>query len=399
MGFNFVWRTIETYLLFYYVKILGLSPEFAATIFLVGVLVDWLADPLIGVAVDRMGARWPLRAWVLFAGPLLGLSLAAAFMAPTVGRENVGMAAMASHAVLRFAYSLGNIPYAALTARISDNPDEHVRLTGTRMQGAALGGVIAAIVYLFVPLSAAQDSVPFGVILLGLAAQPLFFVTYLGVRERRRPLPAQSGATLGRQFTEYAALLWRAREVRQLVIVILFAGLSATTLSKGLLFLFEQVGDLKWGYAVALLPPLTLFGTVPLWAWLSKRSGRTMTLRIAALLHLLAIALLALADPGRATMTLLIALALAGDAGMAVTFWALIPAVIHAVEGKYGTSGMDARIYALSTTARKLGQALSPQLIVLALYTGSGGVASAMLWAAAAAVLICLVAVPRVTRR
>ena len=57
LGFNFVWQSIELYLLYFYVRVIGLSPEAASAIFLAGALIDWLIDPLIGVLVDRAASR------------------------------------------------------------------------------------------------------------------------------------------------------------------------------------------------------------------------------------------------------------------------------------------------------------------------------------------------------
>ncbi len=41
LGFNFVWQSVELYLLFYYIRGLGIAPEVASAIFLVGAAVDY----------------------------------------------------------------------------------------------------------------------------------------------------------------------------------------------------------------------------------------------------------------------------------------------------------------------------------------------------------------------
>ncbi len=196
-GFNFVWQTIELYLLFYYVRILGLPPQDAAMIFLAGAAVDLAADPLIGALVDRTRLTISARGWMLAAGPPLGLALALAFLPPPIAGAG-GLAFLAAlHVLLRVTYSLGNIPYATLTARMTADPAEQVRLTGVRMQGAAVGGLIAALVYLALPLSRQTGGVPLGAIVLGVAAQPLFLLTWRGVRERVAP-PEAPTAGMGR---------------------------------------------------------------------------------------------------------------------------------------------------------------------------------------------------------
>ncbi|MGB3805974.1 MAG: MFS transporter, partial [Erythrobacter sp.] len=137
-GFNFVWATIELYLLFYYVNIAGLSPGTAGAVFLAGAALDLCADPLIGVLIDRHAKRFSARFWVVAATPALGVALLFTF----IPRGNDALPAIIlTHLLLRLTYSLGNIPYAALTARLTSDPIAQLRLTATRMQGAAIGGL------------------------------------------------------------------------------------------------------------------------------------------------------------------------------------------------------------------------------------------------------------------
>jgi Na+/melibiose symporter-like transporter len=57
---------------------------------------------------------------------------------------------------------------------------------------------------------------------------------------------------------------------------------------------------------------------------------------------------------------------------MSVMFWALVPNVISAVETEHDGESCAARIYALAGIARKLAQALAPQLVALALTISAG---------------------------
>ena len=147
VGFNLIWQSIELYLLFFYIQVLHLPLGVAAGIFLVGAVIDWLVDPIIGAVADRKAERYPMRLWVLLSGPLIAVALWAAFRSPPLEGYSLALYAAVTHVGLRFAYGCGNIPYAVLTARITDDSSEQLKLTGLRMQGAALGGLTAATIY------------------------------------------------------------------------------------------------------------------------------------------------------------------------------------------------------------------------------------------------------------
>ena len=86
LGFNFVWQSIELYLLYFYIRELGLSPGVASSIFLAGAAVDWIADPMIGALADRAAPRIPMRMWVLVGGPAAALVRITSRLAPSSGK-------------------------------------------------------------------------------------------------------------------------------------------------------------------------------------------------------------------------------------------------------------------------------------------------------------------------
>lgn len=373
LGFNFVWQSIELYLLFFYISVLGLTPGAAATVFLAGALTDWFADPLIGILIDRTSGRLSLRAWVVIGGPLASAALILAFAQPVLsGGWAIGYA-LAAHLLLRVCYSLGNIPYGALTARISFDPLDHVALTGARMQGAALGGLIAAAIYALLPARSGSGSADFvlGAILLAVLAQPAFMTTYFGVRERV-PAAHSSAGSPAAQFGEFIRLMRTSSAIRRLMATILAAGLSMTVIHKSILFLFQERGATDVGYTAALIPSLSLLFTVPLWVRLAARIGRVPTLLWGATLNLAAAVALALIGNSIVEVALAGTIAVIAGSGMSVMFWALVPDVIGVVETEHDGEACAARVYALAGIARKLAQALAPQFVTLALAISSG---------------------------
>lgn len=373
LGFNFVWQSIELYLLFFYISVLGLAPSAAAAIFLAGAVVDWLADPAIGILIDRTSARLSLRAWVLIGGPLASGALIIAFAQPMLSSGWAFGYALSAHLLLRACYSLGNIPYGALTARISADPIDHVALTGARMQGAALGGLIASAIYALLPARGGAGNADFmlGAVLLAVLAQPAFLVTFLGVRERVNADHGAVGTPIA-QLGEFVLLMRTSPAIRRLMAAILAAGLSITVAHKSILFLFQELGATDIGYAAALIPPLSLLFSVPLWVALAARIGRVPTLIWGTTLNLAAALALPLVGSSIGGVAVAVTIAVIAGSGMSVMFWALVPAVIAVVETEHGGEACAARIYALAGIARKLAQALAPQLVTLSFALSAG---------------------------
>lgn len=393
-GFNFVWQTIELYLLFYYVSVLGIAPAHAAVIFLVGGASDIVGDPLIGALVDKTRERISARGWMLIGGPPLGFALAGTFLPPPFpGFWGIAFLA-AMHVLLRVTYSLGNIPYAALTARITGDPAGQVRLTGVRMQGAAVGGFIAALVYLALPLQRQVGGVPLGAIVLGVAAQPLFLLTWAGVRERVEPSAAPVRSIAG-QLRGMVTLLRESPALRKLLCLIFVAGTACTILYKGLLFVFDRLDALGWGYAAALFPSILLFCGAPAWTMLATRIGRVATLRVASFAYVVAVGGAYLLGASVVTAIALMIVAEFASVGISVMFFALVPGVIEACERELAAEGCAARIFGLTNLSRKLAQVLAPQVIALSLMLPGEGVLGAMVIAAASALAASIWSVPK----
>lgn len=398
-GYNFVWHTLELYLLYYYVSVLGLAPGEAALIYLAGACADLAGDPLIGVAIDRLRLRISMRGWVVLAGPPLGLALALVFVPPPVaGAGGIAFLA-ATHALMRFAYALGNIPYAALTARMTGDAEEQVRLTGARLQGAALGGIVAALVYLALPLGrAGPGGVPLGAIALGLAAQPLFVLCWAGVRERIEP-PLAPSRSPSRQAAEIALLFRRSPDLRRLLAQVFVSGMACTILYKGLMFVFERPGLPRMGYAAALLPPVILLLGAPVWSRLARRIGPVATLRTGCALNLVAVlAAIAFFDSAAATLALMAGASFA-TVGISLMFFAMIPMVVRECESRLVAGGCAARIFGFASLARKIAAAIAPQAVLLALALPGGAVLPASAIAGAIALLVALFFAPDIGKQ
>lgn len=134
----------NTFLMFYLTNIAGLSPTTAGTIIFLSLIVDAIADPLIGSWSDRSHSRWGRRLpFMVVALPVICIASFALFSISVSG-ETAGAIGLALllNIMLRVGTSLYALPYAALTAELTTDYDERSSVTVYRMIFGFIGTVL-----------------------------------------------------------------------------------------------------------------------------------------------------------------------------------------------------------------------------------------------------------------
>ncbi|MFW2851206.1 MFS transporter [Sphingomonas sp. TX0543] len=134
----------NTFLLFYLTSVVGISPAVAGTVIFLSLLVDAVADPLIGSWSDRSQSRWGRRLPFMIGGlPVICIASLALFGIPISGGtvSAIGLALL-SNILLRVGTSIYALPYAALTAELTTDYDERSSVTVYRMIFGFVGTVL-----------------------------------------------------------------------------------------------------------------------------------------------------------------------------------------------------------------------------------------------------------------
>ncbi|RYD54905.1 MAG: hypothetical protein EOP60_06835, partial [Sphingomonadales bacterium] len=143
-AFNLYWQSIMLYLLFYYTEALNLPVATAAAIYTVASIWDGLANFVAGAIVDR---REPGRGYgrVLMLGSLpLGIACVLTYL-PPVTSGALGIACVViGHLLFRAAYAAVNVPYLAMSARISVHSRDRAFVAGMRMLFGTMAWVVVA---------------------------------------------------------------------------------------------------------------------------------------------------------------------------------------------------------------------------------------------------------------
>src|SRR3954469_14859591 len=163
-AFNLFWQSIMLFLLFYYTDAIDLSIAVAATTYMVASVWDGIANFAAGILVDRKHDKFRYGPLLVAGAVPLGLTFVLTYMPPMAKGAWAVASVFVAHLLFRTAYAAVNVPYLAMTARVSADPGDRAFVAGMRM----LFGTAAAV-------TVALCTVPVGRWLTGSSAAQAYF--------------------------------------------------------------------------------------------------------------------------------------------------------------------------------------------------------------------------------
>lgn len=212
MAGNFVYASVTILLGFFYTNIYGLDAATVASIFLVVRIFDAVNDPIIGYFVDRTKSRWgQCRPWILFACIPYAISSVLVFTVPDFGETAKVVYAYVTYAVLMTLFTATNIPYGAMTAKMTADPSERENLNAMRFMFATGGGLV--ITSCVLPLAEWFSDDPaigykYAMAVMAVISVVMFFITFFTTKERVG-VDDQAEAI---NIKESLSLLWKNKE-------------------------------------------------------------------------------------------------------------------------------------------------------------------------------------------
>jgi sugar (glycoside-pentoside-hexuronide) transporter len=329
-AFNLYWQSIMLFLLFYYTDALSLPIGVAATTYMVASVWDGIANFTAGVLVDRGHDRFRYGPLIVVGAVPLGLTFVLTYMPPAASGAWAIAWVLGAHLLFRTAYAGVNVPYLAMSARISPDAGDRAFVAGGRM----LCGTAATV---FVALG----TVPIGHRLTGGSAAQAYFgaamffalgaalilivvgFTYREAAEAHRPMPGSLKAAL--------ASLAGNRAFVALNAAIMAVIVAMTVLSKSVLYYFKYVLEVPHAGEVALAWMGLAGGiAIPLWMLLGRFIGLralwliAVGLGITGLLVFVAVQL-----NGIAAMQIFLIGMQVMAVGVYFVFWAMLPNTIE----------------------------------------------------------------------
>jgi Na+/melibiose symporter-like transporter len=278
----------NSYLLFYYNQILGVSATLTALALAIAVFFDAVSDPLAGSVSDKFSSRWGRRHPFMFASAApLAVTLFLLFFPPADMSENFYFGWVLFFAIaVRTFLTLYQVPHLALGAEIAPDYEDRNSLFGVGLFFGALGGygfIFMMLAVIFTP----QPDLPNGLynaagypMMAAIAGITAFLSIMLCVWGTRKEIPGMS------QVTEAAEPLSPGRLFRELKVAfsspsyrsIFFGLMLGTVVTSVETTLNAFMGVHFWGLETDQLKliPLAIAGGLPFGAVLGAYMVRLM---------------------------------------------------------------------------------------------------------------------------
>lgn len=190
MAGNLIWQIVGLYLLFYYTTVLGISPAFVGTLFLVVRVIDAFDGMFFGFLIDHTHSKYgKSRPYFLWFGIPLGILTMLLFFNPSFGGSKVFQLAWISivYTLFSLVYSGANTPITAILPALTNDPDERTNLASARMVMTNIGtAVIGAIsLPMVAKLGGGNSKLGWTVwaVIIGLVIMGLFTLAFWNLKE------------------------------------------------------------------------------------------------------------------------------------------------------------------------------------------------------------------------
>ncbi len=370
LGGNLFFTLIGFYLLFYLTDIVKLSPALAGIVLMVGKIWDAVTDPVTGYLSDRTITRYGRRRPYIFIGSiaaffLMGIMFTPVHLASPV-TQFLYFALM--YALLNTAYTLVNIPYAALLPEITDDYDQRTVLTGYRMSFAVVGTFVGAGAVL--PLVGIAGWGGMGYIMGGIMLVTAM-ITVWGVKE-----PVHSKDEEQKPFFRtYREALTNRVFLLAMIPWALF--ITGTTMVQGsLVYFFAYILHDEGLFQAALMLLLAFsLACIPLWVKISERIGKKGAYGAGMTIMSVAVMVFAYFADALGSAGALVIMAVAGT-GLSTHYvmpHAILPDTVEHDAVHHGGLRREGVFSSLWTFSSKIGQALALALSgwILALFSYS----------------------------
>lgn len=364
-GINLYFISVLTYLLYFYTDVMGISAAAAGGVFAVARFVDAITDPIMGMIAERTRSRWGrMRPYILFGALPLALISILTFTVPDTDAAGKLTWAYTTYILFGLIYTVVTIPYATLTASLTQDYHARTKLTTYRIGCAFAGGFLVSVGTMPLVSMFDDQAVGFQVLMVffSIVATALLWVSFATTEEVITPtvqkLPIKDSL---RAILQNPPLL--------VVIGIFSCGMLSFTVRQTTTayFFIYNVGDaslIAWFFTVTLGCMLLGIWAVPS---LAERFGKAGATRLGAYLTIIACIGFYL-TPFDAIAALFFwgSLVALGGTPVAVLGWAMIPDTVEYAQLRHGVRA-DGAIYATASFFQKLAKTVGGAGVAFAL--------------------------------
>lgn len=357
-GINLYFMSTLSFLLFFYTEVFGLSAGVAAGVFLVARLVDAITDPIMGYIADRTRSRFGrFRPYLLYGAIPLGLITVATFTVPELSMTGKIIWAYTTYVLFGILYTVVTIPYASLTAVISDDSQERSTISTLRMAGAFSGGWLVSVSMLWIVdfFGGGAGGFQNTLIVFSVVSTVMLWITFFGTREQvtvhteTDSLPLRDAANSLIKNPP----LW-------IVIALFVLGMLAFTFratATPYYFTYNMERPDLIGLFFGITLGVMILGLIAI-PYLSEKLGKAGAVRVGSVIAMIGALGFYFNDPSNVFMVFFWGSLLAlGGAPIAVLGWAMIPDTVEYAEWRSRVRA-DGVIFSTASFFQKVGKAV-----------------------------------------
>lgn len=151
LGNNIIYSMIASYLLIFLTDSFGIGAAAIGTLFLVARIIDAITDPIMGIIVDNTNTKMgKSRPYLLIVPIFMGIATVMCFSSPDLSYRGKILWMYASYILWGICFTAMDIPYWALSANITRNPEIKTKIITIARTMAYGGGFIVSL--LTIPL-------------------------------------------------------------------------------------------------------------------------------------------------------------------------------------------------------------------------------------------------------
>ncbi len=375
LGGNLFFTTIGFYLLYYLTDIVELSAALAGTVLMIGKIWDAVTDPITGYISDRTRSRWGRRRPYMFVGACVAFFTMGLMFTKVVMQSQLQLFLYLTvlYCLLNTAYTLVNIPYAALLPELTDDYNQRTILTGYRMSFAVVGtfvgaGAVMPLVGIFTDVSTGWSIMGY---FMGAVMLLTTLITIWAVREPEH-LEAQPDTGF---LQTYGEALRSKVFLTALIPWSLF--IMGTSMVQGaLVYYFTYIFGNGGLFQIALVFLLTFsLVCIPIWVKISEKIGKRTCYMIGMAIMGIGVMVFSLLGEALGPTFAIVVMALAG-VGLSTHYvmpHAILPDIVEYDAVNHGNVRREGVYSSLWTFSSKIGQALALALNgwILALFAYS----------------------------
>jgi glycoside/pentoside/hexuronide:cation symporter, GPH family len=339
--------------------VVGLRPAQVGVIFFISTLWDAITDPLMGNLSDRIHTRWGRRRpFLLFGAIPFGLAYFLHWIVPNFDPNGLFIYYLMVAVLLKTAFTIVGIPYAALAPELTQDYNERTRLMAYRFSFSILGGVIAIALHPQI-VRLAPDVQTGHMLSAGIYAFFIAISAWITFAFTREPEGSETLSTNHIGFFQSIRIVFQNRPFLYVTGIYLLSWLTIQFVQANLLLFIRYWLNLEEAFTLmVLILQVTAFLFLMVWTRVSGRIGKKRTYYAGVAIWIVAMILIFFLPPGEVLPVYFVSF-LAGI-GISVAYlipWSMLPDVIEYDELQTGER-REGAYYGLFVFLQKVGLSL-----------------------------------------